>query len=136
MLNPTLIERSLELVAERVGDPGELIYRRLFESHPELEELFVRDTSGSVRGEMLQRAFETLLDVANNGQYGKGLIATEWVNHQNLGVAPDRFGIFFNIMVDTIRQVHGKDWTAETAAAWQSLITRVDQIIAATSSPA
>ena len=39
---------------------------------------------------MLQRAFETLLDLADQGHYGKGLIATEWVNHQNLGVPPEQ----------------------------------------------
>jgi hemoglobin-like flavoprotein len=47
-----LITRSLELVAEH-GDPTSLVYARLFAAHPEMEKLFVRDTDGGVRGNML-----------------------------------------------------------------------------------
>jgi hemoglobin-like flavoprotein len=131
-LNAQLIEQSLEWVVERVGDPAALIYRRLFEQAPELEELFVRDTDGSVRGEMLQRAFETLLDLADQGHYGKGLIASEWVNHQNLGVPPEQFELFFKVIVDTVRAVLGEQWSVEIDAAWHALTERIDRIIAAT----
>lgn len=135
-MNPALIERSLEIVVERVGDPGELIYRRLFEQTPELEELFIRDQDGSVRGEMLQRAFETLIDLAHGGHYGRGLIATEWVNHQNIGVPPDQFERFFAIMIDTIRGILADDWTDEVDAAWKALYERLQAIIHTTAATA
>lgn len=128
-MNAQLIEHSLEMVVERVGDPGQLIYQRLFAQMPDLEALFVRDTDGSVRGEMLQRAFETLLDLANDGHYAKGLIATEFVNHQNLGVPADQFELFFKVIVDSIRQVLAEHWSAEIEAAWSSLAKRIDEVI-------
>ena len=55
------IESSLEAVADVLGDPTERVYERLFEHSPELREMFVLDTDGSVRGEMLHRVFETVL---------------------------------------------------------------------------
>ena len=58
MDDAALIEHSLALVAERVGDPAPLVYARLFEAFPELEALFVRDVSGMIRGNMLTTTLE------------------------------------------------------------------------------
>ena len=128
-MNAQLIEHSLDLVVERVGDPGPIIYQRLFAQMPELEALFVRDTDGSVRAEMLQRAFETLLDLANNGHYARGLIATEFVNHQNLGVPAEQFEMFFTVIVDSIRFVLAERWSDEIDEAWRALSRRVYETI-------
>ncbi len=128
-MNAQLIEHSLDLVVERVGDPGALIYQRLFAQMPELEELFVRDTDGSVRGEMLQRAFEALLDLARDGHYAKGLISTEFVNHQGLGVPPEQFELFFTVIVDIVRQVLAEQWSDEIEDSWRALSRRVYETI-------
>jgi hemoglobin-like flavoprotein len=58
-MNGTEIERSFEIAAERAGDITPLVYQRLFAQHPEMEALFVRDTTGAVRGEMLAAAINT-----------------------------------------------------------------------------
>ena len=129
-MSAELIERSLELVAERVGDPADLVYQRLFDMAPELRELFVRDPDGSVRGEMLHRAFETILDLVGDDRYAEGMIATEWVNHQNVGVPPQQFELFFVAMTDTFRGVLGEQWTPEVEGAWQSVNAKVSGIIA------
>jgi len=128
-MNAQLIERSLEAVAEQVGDPAALVYRRLFEMAPELQALFVRDKDGSVRGEMLQRAFETILDLVGEGHFARGMIATEWVNHQNIGVPAEQFELFFVAMVETFREVLGERWTPEIDDAWRSVNASVSGII-------
>ena len=58
-----IVTASLEALAERVGDPAPQVYARLFAAYPEMEALFVRDTTGAVRGEMLALTFECLLDI-------------------------------------------------------------------------
>jgi hemoglobin-like flavoprotein len=70
------LEQTLERVVERVGDPVPLVYERLFGSAPELRAMFVMDTQGSVRGEMFQRALETLPDLAHGRPYAHSLIAS------------------------------------------------------------
>ena len=98
-----LIEASLEAVAHHMGDPTATIYARLFELAPALRELFVRDTDGSVRGQMLQQVFDTVLDLVGDDRYASVLIGTEWVNHQNLGVPGDQFSLFFTAIIDSFR---------------------------------
>ena len=129
-MNADLIERSLEAVAERVGDPSQQVYRRLFELAPELEELFVRDTDGAVRGQMLQQVFETILDLVGSNAYAEVLIGTEWINHQNLGVPARQFELFFEAMISSFREVLGKQWTPEIDGAWRAVNARIGEIIA------
>jgi len=114
-----LIEASLELVAGRVGDPAPLVYRRLFASFQELQPLFVRDTSGIVRGNMLQVTLECLLDFAGPGAYATHFVGSERVNHEGLGVPRGTFDLFYQTVIATFRETLGDDWTAETEAAWQ-----------------
>ena len=45
--------QSLDLLAERLGDPAPAVYARLFGRFPEVEAEFARDVDGAVRGEML-----------------------------------------------------------------------------------
>ncbi|MBK8767294.1 MAG: globin [Burkholderiaceae bacterium] len=135
-MNAEVIERCLEAVAERVGDPSEIVYRRLFELAPDLEALFVRDTDGAVRGQMLQQVFETLLDLVGSNHYAEVLIGTEWLNHQNLGVPARQFELFFEAMISSFRDVLGPQWTPEIEAAWQSVVTRIGAIILQRSLPA
>jgi len=124
------IEASLEAVAARVGDPAQQVYARLFQHAPALRALFVRDTDGSVRGQMLQQVFETVLDLVEGNHYGGTLIASEWVNHQNLGVPAGQFELFFTAMIEAFRDILGDDWTPAFDEAWASVTAQVADIVA------
>ncbi len=119
MNDMALIERSLEMVAERVGDPAPLVYARLFAEHPELEALFVRDKVGMVRGNMLQVALECLLDFAGPRAYATHFVASERVNHEGLGVPREMFDRFYATVIATFGAALGPDWTDETQEAWR-----------------
>jgi hemoglobin-like flavoprotein len=133
-MNAEVIERCLEAMAKRSVTVGE-VYRRLF-SWPRTSALFVRDTDGAVRGQMLQQVFETLLDLVGSNHYAEVLIGTEWLNHQNLGVPARQFELFFEAMISSFRDVLGPQWTPEIEAAWQSVVTRIGAIILQRSLPA
>lgn len=126
MFDADLITRSLDLAAERCADPTPLVYRRLFADHPEMEPLFVRDTDGSVKGEMLARVLEAIVDFIDRRAYAATLIQCEVVTHEGYGVPPEVFGVFFVTVADTLRDLLGADWTAPTAAAWRGLLTQLD----------
>jgi hemoglobin-like flavoprotein len=125
-----LINESLERVGERCTDPTPLVYDRLFAANPEMRDLFVRDTDGSVRGQMLYQVFEVFLDFVGRGSYAANLIAAEIVNHENLGVPPAVFATFFGTVVETFREILGEDWSEAYEAAWTRLLARIDQIVA------
>lgn len=125
-----LIAQSLELVAERHGDPGPQIYARLFAAFPETEALFARDTTGAVRGEMLAVTFQCLLDLTGPGAYAANLIRAERVNHEGVGVPPAAFARFFPIVMETCRELLGEAWTPQIDAAWAELLAELDAVIA------
>ena len=122
------IAESLTLLAERCGDPAPAIYRRLFETHPEMEPLFVRDVSGQVRGHMLAMVLDTIMDLEPGEGYAANMIRAEIVNHQGLGVPPEMFVTFFPVIRDIAREQAGPDWTPAFETAWSGLLVRLAQI--------
>jgi hemoglobin-like flavoprotein len=119
------VVRTLE-AASAHGDLTERVYRRLFARHPEMEAQFIRDKDGSVRGEMLAKVFEIILDMADGQPWAARMIQCEVVTHDGYGVPPDVFGIFFQVVADEIEALLGADWTAIDAAAWAALLARLD----------
>ena len=126
------IEASLELAAEIAGDITALVYARLFTAHPDMEALFVRDTDGAVRGQMLSQVIDTVLDLDGRGYFARNMIGAEIVNHENLGVPPEVFGIFFGVVRDTVRAICADWWTAEMDTAWAGLLADLDAMLART----
>jgi hypothetical protein len=90
----------------------------LFKESPELEDLFVRDRDGSVRGQMFQVTIESLLDFLGDRSYGANLVQIERVNHEGLGVDPALFDRFYLTVMATFRDVLGADWTTDMEAVW------------------
>jgi hemoglobin-like flavoprotein len=120
------IEASLELVAERVGDPAPLIYERLFAAFPETEEQFFRDHDWKIRGEMLAMAFQCLLGGAS---YAENPMRAERVNHEGFGIDPAAFVSFFPIVRETCREVLGSEWTEAVDRAWAERLGVIDGLI-------
>ena len=116
------ITRSLDLVAERVGDPTPLVYRRLFAENPEMEALFVNDAGGLVRGQMFQVTLEMILDYIGDNLYAANLLQIERINHDGKGVPPEVFDLFFGTVKETFRDILAADWTGATDAAWVRLL--------------
>jgi hemoglobin-like flavoprotein len=137
MARPTMIPgmdtaaiiESLELAGERGGDLTPLVYARLFADHPDMEALFVRDTNGAVKGEMLMRVIEAILDFIGGRTYASHLIQCEVVTHDGYGVPPKVFAVFFGTVAATVREVVGEAWSSEMAAAWRQLLADLDYYV-------
>ena len=126
MQGAEFIEQGLELAAERCEDLTPLVYARLFAEHPEMEALFWRDSNGLVKGEMLSRVIEAILDFIGERRYAHHLIQCEVVTHAGYDVPPDVFRTFFPVVAETLRELVGEDWTAEMEQAWQGLLADLD----------
>lgn len=125
MSDKEALEASLALASERVGDPTAAVYATLFARHPEMEALFVRDTTGAIRGHMLSEVLDCALDLTEGRSYAPTLILSERVNHQELGVAPEDFGFFFDVVRDTLKDVCDDGWTPEMDAVWTAVLAMV-----------
>lgn len=123
------ITTSLERAGDLGGDITERVYARLFADNPEMEALFVRDTNGAIRGEMLMRVIEAILDFIGPRAFARTLIQCEVVTHEGYGVPPDVFGVFFAMLAATVRQVLGAEWTPAIDAAWSRLLVELDHYV-------
>ena len=113
----------------RDGDLSPFVYARLFELHPEMQPLFWRDTNGAIKGEMLARVFEAILDFIGENRYAANLIQCEVITHAGYDVPPEVFRIFFAVVADTIRERLGRDWTPEFELAWSRLLRDLDHFV-------
>lgn len=118
------LEASLALAVARAGDPQAAIYARLFARHPDMEKEFWRDTSGSIRGEMLMRSIEVALDLAGPRGWAPAFLETEIVTHAAYNIPPAVFADFLPIVAAEIADACGDGFTPAMAAAWDAVLAR------------
>ena len=125
-----LVVRSFEIAAERCDDLAPLVFERLFREMPEVEALFRKD-SKLVRGEMLARTIEAILDFCGDAAYGGNFIASEATTHSGYDVAPHVFVRFFPIVAASVKDVVAEDWSPDMDAAWRKLLADINEKIEA-----
>lgn len=135
MNHQSAIAASLELAVARSGDPQAAIYARLFALHPAMEAEFWRDRSGRIRGEMLARSFEMILDLAAphapDGGWGGAFLGTEAVTHDAYGIPRAVFADFVPVIAAAIRDACGDGFSADMAAAWAAVAARSAAVLTA-----
>jgi len=124
-----LITQSFELAADACEDLTPLVYRRLFAQQPQMEAMFVRDSNGQVRGEMLARVIEAILDFVGERIYAATLIQCEVVTHDGYDVPPEVFRTFFGVVAETVREVVGDAWTPAMDEAWRGTLVDLDYYV-------
>ena len=129
-MNCNPVQQSFELAADRCADLTPLVYQRLFQKHPEAQEMFRAQGSDLVKGSMLAMAIEAILDFAGERQGHFRMIACEVLSHDAYGTPRDLFFAFFNIIADTLRDLLGEDWSRDMDTAWRALISDIESAIA------
>ena len=120
---------SLGLLSERAGDVTDKVYDLLFARYPELEDLFLMDTDGSVRGSMLSQAFECLMDLAEGpGTLAETVIRSERANHDSYDVPAGMFEVFFEILRDVAKEAAAGDWSPAMEAAWANVLAEAGRL--------
>ncbi|MEW6019015.1 MAG: globin [Pseudomonadota bacterium] len=128
-MNTQALLDSLDLVAEHGEDPTPQVYERLFARYPETEALFMGDTRGAARGQMLRQAIETLLDYLGPNAFAANFLRAELHNHSDIGVPTEIFPRFYQAMAEAFADILGGAWTADMQRAWDDLTAKVEQIV-------
>ena len=129
--SPNPIERSFELAAERCEDLTPLVYRALFNAHPEARMMFRTEGSELVKGSMLALTIDAILDFAGERTGHFRLITSEISSHDAYGTPRELFVAFFGIIGATLREIIGADWSDEIDAAWRRLLDEIEVVVAA-----
>jgi hemoglobin-like flavoprotein len=133
--SPNPIEQSFEIAAGRCEDLTTLVYRRLFDAHPEARAMFRTEGSESVMGSMLALTIDAILDFAGERTGHFRLIECEVSSHDAYGTPRELFAAFFGVIAETLREILGDDWTPEIDAAWRRLLGEIDDLVAAQKQP-
>ena len=117
---------SLEIAGDRAGDLTPRVYEVLFERQPEMRATFWRDQNGLVRGEMLMRVFEAILDFIGERRFAHHLIQCEVITHAGYDVPPEVFSTFFGLVGEVVHEACADDWTPAMDAAWTRTLADLD----------
>ncbi len=128
MTQADMILDTLKKVSDRVGDPKDRIYARLFAEHPEYEDLFVMDGDGGVRGSMLATCFECIIGVAEGNDLPRFELQAARMSHEGYGVSESELDAVFIAIRDVCRDVLAGEWTPAMEAGWADLLDRISEI--------
>jgi hemoglobin-like flavoprotein len=129
MASSNPIERSFELAAERCEDLTPLVYRLLFEKHPEAQAMFRSKGSEPVKGSMLALTIEAMLDFAGRRSGHFRLIECEVSSHDAYGTPRELFVAFFAVIAETLRDILDMDWSPEIDLAWRNLLDEIEGVV-------
>jgi hemoglobin-like flavoprotein len=130
MASENPIERSFEVAAERCEDLTPLVYERLFREHPEARTMFRSEGSELVKGSMLALTIDAILDLAGPRSGNFRLIECEVSSHDAYGTPRKLFLAFFGVIVATLRDILGADWSDEIDAAWRKMLDEIEGVAA------
>jgi hypothetical protein len=123
------VEASLALAGEVGGDLAAAVYARLFDEQPQMEILFWRDVDGAIKGEMLMKVFEAILDFIGERKYAHRMIQNEVLTHEGYDVPRAVFATFFGVVGAVVRETCAGGWSAEMEAAWARLLADLDHYV-------
>ena len=132
MASTNPIQQSFELASERCEDLTPLVYRRLFDEHPEAVAMFRSEGSELVKGSMLALTIEAILDFASERSGHFRMIECEVTSHDAYGTPRELFVAFFSVIAATLRDVLGADWSPKIDQAWQQFLDEIANVVART----
>jgi hemoglobin-like flavoprotein len=124
------IEQSFELAAARCEDLTPLVYARLHREHPETRAMFRTEGGELVKGSMPATTIEAILDFAGERSGKFRTIECELSSHDAYGTPRDLFITFFGVIAATLRELLGAEWSPRIDAAWQQLLTDLQEMVA------
>lgn len=114
-----LIHASLEQAAARSDDITPAVYARYFATHPEALPLFGDDADNALKGDMLARLIQQIMDFAE-GRSDPDLIVSWASDHIGYGVPLAMFPGMFASIKQAMREVAADAWNEAVDAAWEA----------------
>jgi hypothetical protein len=81
---------------------------------------------------MLAMTIEAILDLAGERSGKFRMIECEVMSHDAYGTPRELFIAFFGVILRTLQEVLGGDWTAEMDQSWRGLLREIETMVAET----
>ena len=116
-----LISETLELYAERCGDPYDAAFAKLYAANADYEGLFFLDTDEGLRRNMMQTTLEIIATYCDNPRSAENLVIGTRLVHLTYEIGDD-FDLFFTIIRDVMADGLGDRFSPAHAAAWDTML--------------
>lgn len=112
-----LLEASFGRVAQNGGDFAERFYARLFSRHPTVKPLFAA-TSMRTQQRHLLAALGLVIEHLRSPDAVDERLRSLGERHTAYGASPSHYHAVSHVMLDTLRDTLGEEWTVEVEEAW------------------
>lgn len=102
-------------------------YGRLFERHPSLRSMFPSDMTAQKR--KLFDALRMVIETLRTPDKIRERLAELGRGHVKYGVKPEHYPLVCALILDTLAERFGRDWTAELSQDWSSALQMVSEIM-------
>jgi len=133
-LDPKLVKESYAHLMAAGLDAMEYFYARLFTASPESRSLF--PTSMIAQRERTFAVLGRLVSSLDNQPGCEEMLGQLGRAHRRFGVTDKHYPVFFAALRDTAEHFIGRDWTPETASAWQLAISYISATMKAAAAAA
>ena len=116
-----LISETLELYAERCGDPYDAAFAKLYAADADYEGLFFLDTDEGLRRNMMQTTLEIITTYCDNPRSAENLVIGTRLVHLTYEINDD-FDLFFTIIRDVMADGLGDSFSPTHAKAWDTML--------------
>ena len=116
-----ILSESLRRIVRRGGEFGDAFYETLFTRHPHMAERFGQlDRSGQHAA-----LWAALTTVANTGATPSALVKRIGESHAADGVQPADYRYFMAVLMETLSDFVGDEFTPAMAGAWSEVLNDV-----------
>lgn len=123
----TLVQNSFEMVLPLSELIAGLFYSRLFETEPELRQLFKIDMVE--QGQKLMDMLQLMVDGLDQLAEIEPTVAELGIRHAGYNVKPEHYESLQNALLWTLEQALGDAFTAETRTAWKDVYITIATIM-------
>lgn len=123
----TLVQNSFEMVLPLSELIAGLFYSRLFETEPELRQLFKIDMVE--QGQKLMDMLQLMVDGLDQLAEIEATVAELGIRHAGYNVKPEHYESLQNALLWTLEQALGDAFTAETRTAWKDVYITIATVM-------
>ncbi len=121
------IQGSFQKLSGKQQETGDILYKHLFESNPDISKIFTGDMSEQARTFM--RMIKTVVEGLNNVHIIMPAIQNMGSRHVDYGVKGEMFTHFKGSLMFALDKVLGSDFDSDTKASWSKLYDVMEELM-------
>jgi len=121
-----LVQRSWRLISNHADEIGASFYENLFERRPDFKNLF--STDKGVQGNKLMNAIALAVTKLHTREPDDAIKAVG-KRHIAYRVKPEYYADFGAVLLETMGQHLGDDWTPELQTAWEKAFKNLSNLM-------